>query len=423
MCMDILEYLKKRQSELEYVSHPMSDKTEGFKYLYCYGLGVMAVGHMKAITELQTYFDKLLDSICISQKSRNQIIVDINNYFDFRISEFFRVISTKEVQYCFMSDIYKIYRLSLWSQEYCKGILDNYLKVFRFSQAECAFFENFNDAAQEKNIKKAVACYREFQNQGYDMSYQTLVYFFPEFELEEYYNDINIKTGKTVVLDKPTIIEGDISIERGGSLLIIGAFVNIKGHIHTVGGRVRLKDARIKVEECSSRYLMDFKETAVVHIENSFIDCGRNCGLLRQEAGRLIISGSEIRRTAKERAISFNGLSFLIENTQFDSNMAGSVELFGCAKMLMRQCTFNDSSAEYGGAIQSESIGNTKIEKCNFNRCSAVYLGSAIYFKYQKFGQYVKECICNDCTPGGGSLPWGAEIFNVYDDDLELKIR
>ena len=59
----------------------MSEKDEGFKYLYCYGLGVMAVGNLRAVTELQACYDKILGSICISQKNRNQIIIDINNLF------------------------------------------------------------------------------------------------------------------------------------------------------------------------------------------------------------------------------------------------------------------------------------------------------------------------------------------------------
>lgn len=415
--MDILEYLKKRQSELEYKSHPMSDKDDGFKYLYCYGLGVMAVGNLKAVTELQSCFETMLDSICISQKSRSQIIVDINNYFDFRIAEFFKKIQSKETQYCFMADIYKLYRLALWSQDYCKGILSNYLKVFRFSDAECNFFEQFNKAAQKKDVEAGVNCYRQFQYEGYDISYKTLVYFFPEFSMEEHYNSINIQSGQTVLLDKPVHIDGDITIERGGSLLINGADVNMKGSIKTVGGRVRLNEARIKVEECVEPYWMYFKETAVANIENSFIDCGKNCGFLRQDAGRLIVTGSEIRSTAAERAISFNGLSFLIKNTRFYDNDAGAVSLLGSAKMLMEHCSFNDASADYGGAVQSESIGSVTVENCHFNRCKAAYLGSAVYFKYQKFGQFVNGCECNGC------IPPETEIFNVYEDDFELKIR
>ncbi len=415
--MDILEYLKKRQSELEYKSHPMSDRDESFKYLYCYGLGVMAVGNLKAVTELQSCFETMLDSICISQKSRSQIIVDINNYFDFRIAEFFKKVNNKETQYCFMADIYKLYRLSLWSQEYCKGILENYVKVFRFSDVECTFFEKFNKAAKENDVEAAIKCYREFQNEGYDISYKILVYFFPEFYMEEHYENINIRAGQTVILDKPVEIDGNITIERGGSLLINGASITMKGMIKTTGGRVRLKEARVKVKECEEPYWMDFKETAVANIENSFIDCEKNCGFLRQEAGRLIIKESEIRKTAIERAINFNGLSFLIENTRFFNNDAGAVALFGSAKMTMSRCIFNESVADYGGAIQSESIGSVKIENCIFNKCRAVYLGSAVYFKYQKFGQFVSSCECNNCIPAG------TEIFNVYEDDFELTVR
>lgn len=415
--MDILEYLKKRQSELEYNNHPISDKDENFKYLYCYGLGVMAIGNMKAITELQSCFEAILENICISQKSRSQIIIDINNYFDFRIAEFFKKINSKETQYCFMADIYKLYRLSLWSQEYCTGILSNYVKIFRFSNSECTFFEKFNKASMDHNVKAAIDCYKEFQREGYDISYKTLVYFFPEFDMEEHYYSINIKAGQTVVLDKPVQVDGDITIERGGSLLINGASVNMKGSIRTEGGRVRLHEARITVEDCTRPYFMDFKETAVANIENSFIDCGKNCGFLSQEAGRLIIKGSEIRRTAQMRAINFNGLSFLVEDTGFYSNASGAVALLGSAKMIMSRCNFNDAYADYGGAVYSESIGSVKIEHCSFNRCKATYLGSAVYFKYQKFGQFVSSCECNGCIGAG------ANIFNVYEDDFELKVR
>ncbi len=415
--MDILDYLKKRQSELEYISHPMADRDESYKYLYCFGLGVMAVGNMKAITEIQTYFDTVLDSIYISQKSRNQIIVDINNYFEFRIAEFFKCVKTKEEQYCFMADIYKMYRLSLWSQEYCHGILNNYLKVFRFSDAECDFFEKFNEAAQANNLAQAIECYMQFKKEGYDIGYQILVYFFPEFRVEESYDDLTIEAGRTVIFDKPVVVNGDINIERGGSLLIHGAYLRMNGCISTRGGRVQIRNARVRIEGCTGKYWLNLEKTAVVHIESSYIDCGMLCGLLRQESGRLIVSESEIRRTKDARAISFGGSSFILDNSGFYNNRAGSLELFGAAMAAISRCSFNDNTAEYGGAVQSESIGNVKIENCGFNRCEAKYLGSAVYFKYEKFGQHVRNCLCD------GRVPEKDQIFNVYDDDLELKIR
>ena len=65
---DILGYLKKRQSELEKVSHPMVRYDDSFRYLYAFGLGVMALGNMKAMKELQEYFESLSVRLCISEK-------------------------------------------------------------------------------------------------------------------------------------------------------------------------------------------------------------------------------------------------------------------------------------------------------------------------------------------------------------------
>ena len=65
--------------------------------------------------------------------------------------------------------------------------------------------------------------------------------------------------------------------------------------------------------------------------------------------------------------------------------------------------------------MYSESIGNVKCENCVFDECKARYLGAAIYFKYQKFGQFVKNCSCKKCVPEE------SQIFNVYDDDFEIQ--
>ena len=79
---EFLNHLKKRQSELERINHPMIRYEDSFRYLYVFGLGVMALGNMKAMMELQDYFDEILDKLCISKKNKEQVITDINNYFD-----------------------------------------------------------------------------------------------------------------------------------------------------------------------------------------------------------------------------------------------------------------------------------------------------------------------------------------------------
>lgn len=61
-----------------------------------------------------------------------------------------------------------------------------------------------------------------FRKKGYEIRYSVLSYFFPEFVLEENYDNITVKAGKTFIIDKPTKVTGDIIVERGGSLLVLG---------------------------------------------------------------------------------------------------------------------------------------------------------------------------------------------------------
>lgn len=415
--MDLLSYLKKRQSELECKHHPLIKLDDTGKYLYCFGLGVMAIGNMKAITELQEYFDMVLDAIALPQKAREKIIVHINNYFELHMTECLTKLKSKELQYCFVLDLYKMYGMSLWSQSYCEGILENYLQIFYFSNSEREFFRDFSDAAAKKQVDRAINCYKKFKADGYDISYQIMEYFFPEFYIEEEYKDILVKAGETYMLDKPATINGNVKVERGGSLLVQGAILRVNGHIDVDGGRIRFRDARVQVTDCDRDYLMQLKNTAVVQIDASFFDCGSCCGLLSQDAGRLLISGTQIHRTSNARCISFKGMSLLMSRCEFHVMRAGAVELLGAARVLIEDCSFIDGRGDYGGAIFSETIANVSISRCHFLRCEAKYLGAAIYFKHRKFGQLVKECDCEECKPKEDM------IFNVYEDDFEMKIR
>lgn len=155
---EFLNHLKKRQSELERINHPMIRYEDSFRYLYVFGLGVMALGNMKAMMELQNYFDEILDKLCISKKNMEQVIIDINNYFDFRLTECIDKLKEKEVQYCFILDLYKMYQLTLWSQDYCEKILDYYQQIFRFSDIERKFFEGFSDCSSKKMLTERQKC-------------------------------------------------------------------------------------------------------------------------------------------------------------------------------------------------------------------------------------------------------------------------
>lgn len=397
--------------------HPFVSAELSQKYLYCFGLGVMAMGNMRAITEIRDHFEAMLTQIRLPMKQREQIIVDINHFFEFRLAEVVQHIQSKEERYCFILDLLQLYDLSLWSQDYCGEVLENYLQIFHFSHTERRFLKNFHEAAKREEIAKAIQEYEDFRLAGYEVSYTILTYFFPQFYLEDSYQDLIVHSGETVLIDKPTRIQGNVLVERGGSLLLYGAELRMRGMIQVEGGRLRMREAFVELENCSEAYWLLLKDTAVVQIEDTEVDCGLQCGFLTQNSGRLIMSRSRIVRTAGRRMISFSGFSANLQNCQFRHGKNGLLSVEGAARMCIEDCTFAMGEAEYGGAIYSESIGNVRIERCRFEQCKAKYLGAGIYFKYHKFGQLVKDCSCQECIPEEDA------IFHTYSDDIEMRIR
>lgn len=414
---DVLGYLKKRQNELERVNHPFVKRSLNFRYLYAYGVGVLAIGSMKSMSELQERYDYFLECIALPREQREKIVVDINHHFEFRLSEALKILKTKEVQYCFLADLYLLSNLSVWSTEYCTKVIENFIQIFHTSEPEIAFFQEFNDAVIKADMEKARDCYHRFHEQGFEISYRILQYFFRDFTDEDIFGDIIVLPGKTVYLDKPTKINGNIVVERGGSLLMDGADVQIKGKIVVNGGRIRFRDTRLKVETAPADVLMVVNDAAVVRILNSTIDCNDQCGFLEQNTGRLLVEEAEFLHSKRKRMITFSGAYAQFVRSSFSEGAAGFLYASGSAQMKIVSCDFYQADAEYGAAFLSDSIDNVTIQECSFRSCSAKYLGAAIYFKYQKLGQVVKQCVCRQCYPKENA------VFNVYEDDFELKVR
>ena len=93
------------------------------------------------------------------------------------------------------------------------------------------------------------------------------------------------------------------------------------------------------------------------------------------------------------------------------------MRLSGSARLDMKQCDFLDCYEEYGGGIYSDSKDNVVIQECSFRNCRAKYLGAAVYFKYQKLGQVVKDCVYRMCEPQD------SQVFNSYGDDFMMNVR
>ena len=71
--------MEREENKGSLVSHPMRERSAAYRYRYCFGLGVLAMGNMRAIMELQPYYERLLRQLLPDQDQYAQIITDINN--------------------------------------------------------------------------------------------------------------------------------------------------------------------------------------------------------------------------------------------------------------------------------------------------------------------------------------------------------
>lgn len=379
--------------------HPYWKRDHMFKYTYCFGLGVMSMGHMKSITETQDYFYEIMEAICLPKEEWKQIFDDLNNRFEEWIDRVFLLLGGRQEQYCFLLDLYSILKRTCWAKEYCREILNDYLQVFQLSDAEKIFFENFYDAMQSADLEKAVQAVNVMNDNGYYIRYDFLTWFYPGFYMEEKRTGIRVRDGETVVLDRPVSIIGDIEVDKGGSLLIQGADIKMDGRIIVHGGRFQIDHGHVEIVKCKGDYWLSLEGTAVVVMTDTAIDCGFQCGVVWQTSGRLMIRDCWFRRSASGRMIHFSGRTIRIMDSHFSEAKAGTVRLEGTSRGIIEGCDFQDSYAEYGGAIYSDTIHDVLIQRCTFERCEARYLAAAVYFKYQKLGQQVTDCNCMACNP------------------------
>jgi hypothetical protein len=408
--MDLLGFLKDKKVTENTVRHPFIHTNHAFKYLYCFGLGVLTCGHMKAMTELQEPFLKVLQNIDPNDNFGDRIIIDINNNFDYKINDVFHILDTKEKQYTFAADLFLLYSMASWSQSYCKKVIEVYMNIFKFTKEERDFFEEFTLASKKNQMEQGRATYENFIKNGYSISYKLLTYMCNEFTLKEHLGDLYLEKGEFFVIDKPTVIKGNIFVRNGSKLTIDGGVLNINGYIEIDGGKLEIRDAKIFVDDCSKNSVINITNIAKVAIEGSSIDCNYRCGAIHQDAGSLCIRNSKLNHTKSNPGIYFTGTSITIEESSFEDCLNGGLAVLEEASMKVLESHFHNCEADHGGAIFFDSLYDGIIKKSVFKNCRARYIAGAIYFANKKYGQEVTDCEFHKYSPDNNA------IANVYID-------
>ncbi|WP_455716228.1 right-handed parallel beta-helix repeat-containing protein [Anaerosporobacter sp.] len=409
--MDILDYLKKKNKDTAEQIHPYAHKDNAFKYSYCFGLGVLAYGTIKSMKELLGEYQRILISINLPSSYIGKIVGDINDNFDYKINDVFTKLDTKEKQYTFTADLLKLCNYSLWSEDYAKKVCQNYFAIFKFTNEEKEFFLQYNEAACKKNTKEAIRLYHKFNKDGYNVSYKLLKYICEDILIEDTYDNLILNKGEKFIIDKPSKIHGHVAVTGGAVLIIKNCEVRINGSIMVDGGRIVFNTVKLTVEDCNSDTLIHINNTAKVNVSSLELNCNFKCGAFWQNRGCLTINNSTIANTDLAPAIRFTGDSLIMNETTLADCLAGGVRVKEMGRLVVDDCEFYHCEEEHGGAIYSNSLSDSEITNSRFTNCNGKYLGGAIYFVYEKYGQRVSRCEYNHCSPEDSI------VFNACEEE------
>lgn len=384
--------MEREENKGSLVSHPMRERSAAYRYRYCFGLGVLAMGNMRAIMELQPYYERLLRQLLPDQDQYAQIITDINNDLERHLELVRQTVCDRVDQCCFLLDIYKMCLMAVWSVDYCQAIFDQYVIMFQTAR-ENVIYMCFWGGCGETGIKPSQAeQYERYEQLGGCMPFAVLRYIYPDFLWKQTRKGFTVHTGETIYLHGKQIIDGDILVETGATLWCEEAEITMDGAIRVQGGRVHFQNCEICVENCSQKYFITMTAGSSIMLTATVLDCQSLCGGIYQQKGSLLVKDSRLCRSARVPLVHFAGEYAEFQNTGLQNGLDGLLVFEDPAKVYIHDCRFVNGTRDYGGAIYSETFGSVRIRQCQFVECHAKYLGAAVYFQNYRCEQTISGC-------------------------------
>ena len=384
--------MEREENKESLVPHPMRERSAAYRYRYCFGLGVLAMGNMRAITELQPYYERLLRQLLPDQDQYAQIITDINNDLERHLELVRQTVCDRVDQCCFLMDIYKMCLMAVWSVDYCQAIFDQYAIMFQISKREREFICAFGEAAAKQDQTLAAEQYERYEQLGGCMPFAVLRYIYPDFLWKQTRKGFTVHTGETIYLHGKQIIDGDILVETGATLWCEEAEITMDGAIRVQGGRVHFQNCEVCVENCSQKYFITMTAGSSIMLTATVLDCQSLCGAIYQQKGSLLVKDSRLCRSARVPLVHFAGEYAEFQNTGLQNGLEGLLVFEDPANVYIHNCRFVNGTRDYGGAIYSETFGSVRIRQCQFVECHAKYLGEAVYFQNYRCEQTISGC-------------------------------
>lgn len=421
--MQVIDYLNKKKSIIANQQHPLQHYSYTFKNTYAFGLSVLVYGAKEQLPITLECLSSILNALQVDLEVQDKLCSLVHNHFDLKIQEVFRLIDTRDTQYCFIADLLHLINYGMISSIYSTELIDGFMQVFHFSNAEKQFITSFCSISYKIQQEKlsntvsyidtkddiAIELYQTFTKSGYTLPPSVITYIYPDFSLDTTYRDLSIKDGGIHQITSNTYIDGNISICNSSTLILDHASAWINGTIHVNSGKLIIRHSDLHLSDHTENYAILVEDSPTINIEASSINCQNKTSFLHQKSGHLKIQQSSILNTSQNYGLTFSGTIADISTTSFIDCQNGAIKNMASQEFFLGSCHFENCNSIHGGAIYSNSTASSTIYNCHFENCHAKYIGGAIYFAQLRYGQSVMQCTHNRCSPED------SVFFNHYE--------
>ena len=194
--MDILRTLQQKREVHRGQQHPLSSLSLNDRYLYGFGLAILAKGNIKTMEELAVPFETICEALLIPKDTVQEYANEVQQQFDEMLDRLIAFLMVeKKRRFCFLIDLIKLKEYANLGHYYCEEVISYFLSILKLEPEYKCFFIRFLQMAEQGNGDAAHQLVAELEKNYDKIGVELLQYMNPLYVETEEYEELYLTDG------------------------------------------------------------------------------------------------------------------------------------------------------------------------------------------------------------------------------------
>lgn len=400
---ELLKRLQNKKKMWSTPKHPLY--FQGIEYKIIYGAGVfMHAGLHKSVNTLNNFeLERLLTKGLVLDEKEKTIIIHMAQDEKRVVDSIIRILKTPLEKELFLMDLISVSMGADVMSDEERQSIDLFADLLSVEEEKRKLLEKFVINAFLHDKRQAIKTVEAMERAGLSVTMAELKYYMTDLEYIKRAENKMFEEGSSLHLTDQCIVNEDLVVKQGQTLIISNAKLEMYGTILLDGGVVQVQGSRFVKRSQNHKPMIQVKNYSELDIVDSEFLCKNCCSAIWQENGQLFFKDSQIKE-ALGGAVIFDGRKLQIDGVRFEScfsNGDGGGICLGNGIGQIKNCEFYDCQGRRGGGIFGKD--GIKILNCSFHFCKAVEYGGSVFYEGE-IGENIISCSSEQCYPKGEEI-------------------